>query len=82
MQISISEGFYILVHLLDKLVLEIDFDLLTVLTVFCVSVLLVYLYLSNYLTFSDLLLLDVSTVLLDACDLYVLLTVSIFFFEI
>ena len=37
-----------------------------------------YLYLSTVLTVS---LLDVSTVLLDACDFSVLLTVSIFFLK-
>ena len=48
---------------------------------FYVSVLLVELDLTNYLIVSVLLLLGVSTVLLDACDLSVLLTVSSFFFS-
>ena len=65
--------------LLDKLVLKIDFDLFTLLTVFSVTVLLVDLDLSNYLPFSDLLILDVSTVLLYDCDISVFFTVSIFF---
>ena len=51
-------------------------------TVFSVSVFSVDFDLYNDLTLSDLLPLGVSTVLLDACDLSVLLTVSIFFFEI
>ena len=67
--------------LLDKLVLRIDPDLFTFLTVFSVSVLLVNLDLSNDLTLSDLLLLDLSTFLFDACYFSVLMTVSIFFFE-
>ena len=61
--ISIYQGFSIPVILLDKLVLGIDLNLLTV---FSVSVLWVDLDLSNYLTFYELLLLGVSTVLLDA----------------
>ena len=47
---------------------------------FFVSLLLVDLGLSNDLPLSDLLLLDVSTFLLDDCYLSVLLTVSILFF--
>ena len=82
LQISISEGFSILVLLLDKTVIEIDLYLATVFTVFYLSVLWVDLDLSNDLTLSDLLLLGVSTVLLDAYDFSVLLNVSIFFFEI
>ena len=77
LQISIYEGFSILVILLDKLVRGIDLDLFTV---FSVSVLWLYLDLSNDLPLSVLLLLGVSTVLLDACDVSVLLTVSIFCF--
>ena len=73
--ISISKGFSILVLLLDKIFLITDLDLSTVLSV---SVLWVDLDLSITLTFSVSLLLGVSTVLLDACDLSVLLTVSIF----
>ena len=72
-------GFSILVFLLDKLFLEIDLDLATVFTVFYGSVLRVHLDLSNDLSLSYLLLLGVSTVLLDDFDIYVLLTVSIFF---
>ena len=68
-----------MVLLLDKLVLEIDLDFFTVLTLFFVSVILVDLYLSNDLILSDLLLLGASTVLLDACDFSVLLTLSILF---
>ena len=49
-------------------------------TVSYVSVLLVDPYLSNDLTLSDLLLLDLSIFILDACDFSVLLTVSILFF--
>ena len=45
--------FSILVLLLDKVVIEIDLDLFTVFTVFSVSVLLVDLDLSNYLTLCD-----------------------------
>ena len=75
-------GFFCSDTLLDKLVLEIYLDLFTVFTVFSVSVLLVDLDLSNDLTFSDLLLLDVSNFLLDACDLSFLLTVSILFYAI
>ena len=70
-----------MVIVLDKLVLEIDLDLFTVFTVFSVSVILLDLDLSNDLPFSYLLLLDVSTFLLDACDLSVLLTVSIYIFQ-
>ena len=70
-------GFSILVILLDKLVLGIFLDLSTV---FSVSVLWLDLDLSNDLTLSYLLLLGVSTILLDACYLSVLLTVSIFCF--
>ena len=49
-------------------------------TVFSVSVIWVNLYLYNDLTVSVLLLLGVSTVLLDACYFSVLLTFSVFFF--
>ena len=66
LQISIYGGFPILVILLDKLVFEIDLDLFTVLTGISVSVIWVDLELSKYLPLSYLLLLDVSTVLLDA----------------
>ena len=66
--ISISEGFSILVLLLDKLVIGIDLDLFTV---FYVSVLWVDIDLSIDLTFSVLLILGISTVLLDTCDLSV-----------
>ena len=59
-------GFSILVILLDTLVLEKDLDLYTVFTMFSVSVLWVDLDLSNDLTLLDLLLMYVSTVLLDA----------------
>ena len=45
LQISIYEGFYILVHLLDKLVIQTDPDLFTV---FSVSFHWAYLDLSNY----------------------------------
>ena len=76
-----SEGLYILVLLLDKLVLEIDLDLFILLTVFSMSVLWLDLDLSKDLPCSDLFLLDISTVLLGACDFSVLLTVSIFFFD-
>ena len=79
MKISIYDGLSIMVLLLDKLVLEIDLDFFTVLTLFFVSVILVDLYLSNDLILSDLLLLGASTVLLDACDFSVLLTLSILF---
>ena len=67
-----------MVLLLDKLVLGIDLDLSNM---FSVSVILVYLDLSIDLTLSVLLLLVVSIVLLDACDFYIFLTVSIFFFS-
>ena len=73
LQISIYLGFSILVLLLDKKVLEIDPDLATVFTVFSVPVLWVDLDLSNNLTLSDLLLLGVSTVLLNACEFSVFL---------
>ena len=68
----ISVEFSILVLILYKLVPGIDLDLSTVLNV---SVLSVDLDLSIDLTVSVLLLLDVSTVLLNACDFYVMLTV-------
>ena len=77
LKISISEGFYILVILLDKIVLEIDLDLFNV---FSVSVLWVELYLSIDLTLSVLLLLGVSTVLLDACDFSFFYCVNLLFF--
>ena len=64
-QIFISEGFSILVLLLDKLVLTIDLDLSNV---FSVSVFWLNLDLSIDLNLSVLLLLDVSTALLDAYD--------------
>ena len=70
--ISISKVFNILVLFTDKLVVEIDFFLLTV---FSVSFLWVDLYLSNDFPLSDLIMLDVSTFLLGACDFSVLLTV-------
>ena len=54
-----------------------DLDLFIV---FPVSVLSIHLDFSNDLTLSVLLLLSVFTALLDACDFYVLLTASIFFF--
>ena len=76
--ISISEGFSILALLLDKLVLGKDLDLYTM---FSVSVIWVDLNLYIDLTLSVLLLLGVSTVLLDACNLSILLTVSILFFD-
>ena len=65
LQTYISEGFSILVLLLDKLVLEIDLDIFTLLAVFSMSVLLLDPDLSNYLPLSYLFLLYVSTVLLD-----------------
>ena len=71
---------FILVHLLDKLVLELDPYLFTLLTVFSVSVLWVDFDLSNDLPYSDLIIMDVSTFLLDTSDLSILLTVSILFF--
>ena len=77
MQVSTYEGFSILVLSLDKLVFGIDLDLFTV---FSMSVLWVDLDLSNDLTFSVLLLLGVSTVLLDTFDFSVLLTVSMFYY--
>ena len=64
----------------DEIVLEIDLDLFTLLTMSSVSVFWVDIDLSNYSHFSDLLMLDVSNFLSDACDLSVLLNVSIFFF--
>ena len=67
-------GFSILVILFEWFDLEIDLDLSTV---FYVSVFWVYLDLSNGLTVSVL-----STVLLDACDLSILLTASFFPSEI
>ena len=72
LKISISVGFSILVLILDKLVPGLDLDLSTVLTV---SVIWVDLYLTIYFTFSVILILGVSTALLDACDFSVLLTV-------
>ena len=77
MQVSTYEGFSILVLSLDKLVFGIDLDLFTV---FSMSVLWVDLDLSNDLTFSVLLLLGVSTVLLDTFDFSVLFTVSMFYY--
>ena len=77
LKISISMGFYILLLILEKLVPVIDIVLDTVLTV---SVIWVDLDLYIDLTFSVLLIWGVSSVLLDACDFSVLLTVSIFFF--
>ena len=73
-------GFSFLVLLLDKL-LEIDLDLVTVYTIFYVSVLSVDLDLYNDLSLSYLLSLGASTVLLHACDFSVLLTVSTIFLE-
>ena len=73
-----SEGFCNVVLLLDTFVLGIDLYLYTV---FSVSVLWVDFDLSNYLTLLFLLLLGVFTVLLDAYDLSVLLTLSIFLFD-
>ena len=67
-------GVYILVLLLNKLFLEVEFDLSTV---FSLSVFLLDLDLSNDFTWSVLLLLGVSNVLLDACYFSILLTVSI-----
>ena len=67
-----SEYFSILVLLLDKLVFGIDLNLSTV---FSVSVFLVDVDLSNDLIVSFLWPWGVSTVLLDACDFSVLLTV-------
>ena len=55
--VSISMMFLIFVHLSDKLDDEIDLDLFTDFNVTLVSVLLVDLDISNYLTFSDLMLL-------------------------
>ena len=78
--ISRSDGFSILVLRPDKLVDDIEPDLFSLLTVFYASVFWVELDLFNDLRLSDLLLLDVSTILLDACDLSVLLTVSILLF--
>ena len=75
--ISTSEVFSILVLLLDKFVFGIDLDLFNV---FYVSVIWVNLDLSIDLTLSFLLILGVSTVLFDACNFSVLLTVSILFF--
>ena len=62
---------------LDKLVIVIDLGLFTM---FSVSVILVDLDLYIDLTLSFLLILGVSTVLFDACDLSVLLTASILCF--
>ena len=81
-QIYISGGGFYSGTFLYKIILEIDLDLFTFFTMFSVSVIIVYLDLYNDLTFSDLFILGVSTVLLDSCDFYFLLTVSIFFFEI
>ena len=78
LQISIYEGFSILVLLLDKLVLEIDLDWFNLLTVFSMSIIRVELDLSNDLPLSYLLQLDVSTVLLDNCDLSVFLLCHLF----
>ena len=75
--ISISVGFTILVLILDKLVPIIDPDWSTMLSV---SAIWVDLDLSIDLNVSVLLLLDVSTVLLDACDFSVLLNVLMLFF--
>ena len=80
MLISISECFYILLLFPGELVLETELDLFTLLTVFSVSVIWVDINLTNDLPLSYLLLLDVYTFLLDACDFSALLTVSIFFF--
>ena len=65
MWICIYEGFSTMVLLLKKFDLGIDLDLSTV---FSVSVIWVDLELSNDLTVSVLLILGVSTVLLNACD--------------
>ena len=65
LQTYISEGFTILVLLLDNLVLEIDLDIFTLLAVFYMSVLLLDPDLSDDLPLSYLFLLYVSTVLLD-----------------
>ena len=78
LQTSISEGFSILVLLLDKSVLEIDIDLFTV---FSVSIIWVDLDLYIDLFLSVLLILGAYTVLLDACYFSVFFTVSILFFS-
>ena len=78
--ISISEGFSVLVLFSDKLGIEIDSHLFTLLTVFSASVIWVDLDLSNYVSLSYFLMMGVSTFLLDACNFSVLLTVSIFLF--
>ena len=75
LQISIYVGFYILLILLYKLVLGIYLDLFNVFNEFYVSVIWVDPDLSNDLKLSYLLLLDVSTVLLDASDFSFFLTV-------
>ena len=79
--ISISLGFSILRLLKINWLIKIDLYLFTVFNVSLVSVLLLDLYLSNYLSLSYLLLLDLSF-LFGACNFSVLLTVSIFFFAI
>ena len=79
--ISISLGFSILRLLKINWLIKIDLYLFTVFNVSLVSVLLLDLYLSNYLSLSYLLLLDLSF-LFGACNFSVLLTVSILFFAI
>ena len=85
--ISISFGFYFLVLLSEKLADEIDFDLSSVFTVSSVLVLWLYLDLYYYLNLSydpplsDLFLMDLYFLLLDACGLSILLTVSILFLQ-
>ena len=84
--ISIFLGFSILALLSEILADEIDLDLFSVFTVSYVSFLLVYLdlsndlYLFNDIPLSDLFMMGLSFLLLDACCFSVLLTVSILFF--
>ena len=73
-------GFYILALLSKKLADETHLDLFSVFTMSSVSVPWEALDLSNDPPLSDLLLMDLSFLLLDAYDLSVLLTVSILFF--
>ena len=70
-----------MVILSDKLADNIDLDLFTDFTVSYVSVLWVDFDLSNDLPLSDLFIMDLSFLILDACGFSVLLTVLILFFS-
>ena len=75
-------GCSMLILLSDKLADEIDLDFFNVFTEYYISVILEALDLSSDIPFFYSLIMDLSFLLLDACGLSVLLTVSILFFAI